>query len=154
MPELDLLLPADYPDWLTHLKQRIAGAQQRAALAVNTELVLLYWEIGQAILDKQHGAGWGGKVVERIAHDLRTAFPTMKGSSRSNLLYMRALADAWRDRAIVQQLVGQLPWGHNIVLLTKLKDPVAREWYARAAGAARSSICKSRPACTSAKAGR
>ncbi|RZI40339.1 DUF1016 domain-containing protein [Herbaspirillum sp. HC18] len=129
----DLPLPADYADWLASLKQRIAGAQQRATVAVNTELVMLYWDIGHAILDKQQGVGWGAKVVERIALDLRNAFPAMKGFSRSNLLYMRALAEAWRDRAIVQQLVGQLPWGHNIVLLTKLKDTVAREWYARAA---------------------
>lgn len=129
----DLPLPIDYADWLTNLKKRIAGAQQRASVAVNTELVLLYWDIGRAILDKQQEAGWGSKVVEQIAHDLSNAFPEMKGFSRSNLLYMRALADTWPDRTIVQQLVGQLPWGHNIVLLTKLKNPGERDWYARAA---------------------
>jgi predicted nuclease of restriction endonuclease-like (RecB) superfamily len=112
--------PAGYENWLVELKTRIHNAQQRAALAVNRELVLLYWQIGQDILQRQTEQNWGAKVVDRLSHDLRTAFPDMKGFSRSNLMYMRAFAQAWPEGEIVQQAVGQLPWGHNLVLLTKL----------------------------------
>ena len=123
--------PAGYADWLAELKTRIHSAQQRAALAVNRELVLLYWQIGRDILGRQSQQGWGAKVVDRLAHDLRTAFPDMQGFSRANLMYMRAFAEAWPDEAIVQQLVGHLPWGHNLVLLTKLKGHDLRLAYAR-----------------------
>jgi predicted nuclease of restriction endonuclease-like (RecB) superfamily len=96
----------------------------------NCELVLLlYWQIGRDILDRQAREGWGAKVIERLAHDLRTAFPDMKGFSRANLLYMRASAQAWPDAEIVQQLVGQMPRGHNLVLLTKLKTAERRLAY-------------------------
>ncbi len=97
---------------------------------MNRELVLLYWQIGRDILARQASQGWGAKVIERLAHDLRTAFPEMKGFSRANLMYMRAFADAWPDAEIVQQAVGQLPWGHNLVLLSKLKVSAERQWYA------------------------
>jgi predicted nuclease of restriction endonuclease-like (RecB) superfamily len=126
-------LPADYATWLADLKTRIHSAQQRASLAVNRELVLLYWQIGQDILARQGREGWGTKVIERLAQDLRAAFPAMKGFSRANLMYMRAFAQAWPDEAIVQQLVGQLPWGHNLVLLTKLKTKKQRLSYAQRA---------------------
>ncbi len=119
-----------YAEWLADLKARILGAQQRAALAVNRELVLLYWQIGCDILARQTAQGWGAKVIERLAHDLRNAFPDMKGFSRANLLYMRAFAEAWPDEANFQQAVGQLPWGHNLVLLSKLKDRSSRLAYA------------------------
>ncbi len=128
-----LPVPEGYALWLDELKSRIHGAQQRAALAVNRELVQLYWQIGRDILQRQATQGWGSKVIERLAHDLRTAFPGMKGFSRANLMYMRAFAEAWPDAAIVQQAVGQLPWGHNLVLLTKLKVPEMRLAYAQAA---------------------
>ena len=125
--------PAGYADWLADLKSRIHSAQQRATLAVNRELVLLYWQIGRDILTRQAEQGWGTKVIERLAHDLRVAFPEMKGFSRSNLMYMRAFAQAWSEVEIVQQAVGQLPWGHNLVLLTRLKDTQLRLDYARSA---------------------
>ncbi|MBF0628945.1 MAG: DUF1016 family protein [Magnetococcales bacterium] len=125
--------PIGYAEWLAELKTRIHTAQQRAALAVNRELVLLYWQIGRDILERQEREGWGAKVIERLAHDLRTAFPEMKGFSRANLMYMRAFAEAWPDGQIVQQAVGQLPWGHNLVLLTRLKNPQQRLAYARRA---------------------
>ncbi len=125
--------PTGYADWLAELKTRIHNAQQRAALAVNRELVLLYWQIGRDILARQAEQGWGAKVIERLAHDLRTAFPQVKGFSRANLMYMRSFAEAWPDAAIVQQAVGQLPWGHNLVLLTRLKDPQMRMDYAQRA---------------------
>ena len=126
-------LPSDYGPWLSELKARIHTAQQRAARTVNSELVLLYWQIGRGILERQGREGWGAKVIERLAQDLRNAFPAMKGFSRANLLYMRAFAEAWPDQAIVQQAVGQLPWGHNLVLLSKLKTPDLRLAYAHRA---------------------
>ena len=122
--------PPAYAEWLAELKTRIHSAQQRAALSVNRELVTLYWQIGRDILARQADQGWGAKVIERLAHDLRTAFPEMKGFSRANLLYMRAFAEAWPDESIVQQAVGHLPWGHNLVLLSKLKDSAVRLAYA------------------------
>ncbi len=125
--------PEGYTDWLADLKTRIHTAQQRATLAVNRELVLLYWQIGQDILARQAAQGWGSKVIERLSQDLRSAFPEMKGFSRANLMYMRAFAAAWPDEKIVQQAVGQLPWGHNLVLLTQLKDPAQRLAYAESA---------------------
>lgn len=125
--------PSGYADWLADLKTRIHSAQQRAALAVNRELLLLYWQIGQDILARQAAQGWGAKVIERLSQDLRLAFPEMKGFSRANLMYMRAFAAAWPDEKIVQQAVGQLPWGHNLVLLSQLKDPAQRLAYAESA---------------------
>ena len=122
--------PPAYAERLAELKARIHSAQQRAVLAVNRELVQLYWQIGRDILARQAEQGWGAKVIERLAHDLRNAFPDMKGFSRANLLYMRAFAEAWPDEPIVQQAVGHLPWGHNLVLLAKLKDPALRLAYA------------------------
>jgi predicted nuclease of restriction endonuclease-like (RecB) superfamily len=127
------LTPSDYNKWLAELKDRIQQAQQRATLSVNCELIGLYWQIGKDILARQAAQGWGAKVIERLSLDLRSAFPEMKGFSRANLLYMRAFAEAWPDQSIVQQLVGQLPWGHNIVLLTRLKSQEWRLTYARRA---------------------
>ncbi|HEX8695176.1 MAG TPA: PDDEXK nuclease domain-containing protein [Longimicrobium sp.] len=124
---------AGYGELLDDLRSRIRAAQVRAALAVNRELVLLYWQIGREILVRQDHAGWGAKVVDRLAADLRREFPDVRGLSRTNLLYMRAFAEAYPDEEIVQQLVGQIPWGHNTVLLNKLKKPEERLWYARAA---------------------
>ena len=125
------LIPSDYPAFVADLKERIRAAQVRASLAVNREMVLLYWQIGRDLLSRQQQEGWGAKVVERLSRDLRLAFPNMKGLSRTNLLYMRAFAAAYPDEAIVQQLAGQIPWFHNCTLLDKAKDPAEREWYMR-----------------------
>ena len=121
--------PSCYADWLADLKTRIHNAQQRATLAVNRELVLLYWQIGRDILERQQREGWGAKVIERLAHDLRSAFPDMKGFSRRNLMYMRAFAGAWPDAEFVQQAAAQLPWFHLCTLIDKLKTREERNWY-------------------------
>ena len=128
-----LAVPNGYAEWLADVKARIHAAQQRAALAVNRELLALYWRLGRDILERQQLHGWGAGVVDKVAADLRAAFPAMKGFSRANLMYMRAFAEAWPEDNFVQQAVGQLPWGHNLVLLTKLKDRGARLAYASAA---------------------
>ncbi|QQE67732.1 hypothetical protein GFS31_44450 (plasmid) [Leptolyngbya sp. BL0902] len=108
MPTHPTLFPEDahYIALFNGLKKRIRSAQVRAALAVNQELTLLYWQIGREILTKQQQEGWGSKVVARLAKDLRREFPEIKGFSRSNLLYMRAFAEAWLDKQIVQRTVG------------------------------------------------
>src|ERR1035437_9523012 len=100
-------IPKGYQDLLSLLKSQIRTAQVRAALAVNQELVLLYWGIGKQILARQREDGWGAKVIERLAKDLHVEFPEMRGLSPRNLKYMRAFAEAW---PIVQQPVAQLPW--------------------------------------------
>jgi predicted nuclease of restriction endonuclease-like (RecB) superfamily len=126
-------LPADYPQFLAEVKARIAAARTRAVLGVNSELVKLYWEIGHEILDREQREGWGAKVIDRLAADLRREFPDMTGLSLRNLRYMRAFARAWpaeESSAIVQQVVAQLPWGHNVTLLDKLGDQDFRLWYA------------------------
>jgi predicted nuclease of restriction endonuclease-like (RecB) superfamily len=126
------LLPDGYPALLTDLKRRIRESQLRASLSVNRELVLLYWQIGREILVRQTRERWGAKVIDRLAADLKQAFPEMKGFSPRNLKYMRAFAEAWPDLAIVQQVVAQIPWGHQVRLLEQVKDPGERDWYVRA----------------------
>jgi predicted nuclease of restriction endonuclease-like (RecB) superfamily len=125
--------PDSYPAFLAELKQRIRSARLQAALSVNRELVLLYWSIGRDILARQRAEGWGAKVIDRLAADLRRAFPEMTGISARNLKYMRAFAEAWPHEEFVQQVVAQLPWGHNTHLLDTIKSPAEREWYARQA---------------------
>jgi predicted nuclease of restriction endonuclease-like (RecB) superfamily len=110
------ILTGAYQELLDSLKDRIRNARVRAAISVNCELVLLYWQIGQAIIERQKQEGWSAKVIERLADDLRCEFPDMKGLSRANLFYMRAFAEAYRSEQIVQQLAGQLPWWHNVVI--------------------------------------
>jgi len=96
------LISEEYAAFLGELKERIRHAQVRAALNVNRELVLLYWQIGREILARQGRAGWGAKVIEQLSRDLKIAFPDMKGFSPRNLKYMRAFAEAWPEESIVQ----------------------------------------------------
>ncbi|HZR66854.1 MAG TPA: DUF1016 N-terminal domain-containing protein [Terriglobales bacterium] len=124
-----LQFPDGYDEFLRQLKQRIQQAQIKAAPAVNRELVLLYWQIGRDILERQSLAGWGSKIIDRLAKDLHREFPEHKGFSPRNLNYMRAFAAAWTDKAIVQQLVARIPWGHNVRLLDMVKTSDERLWY-------------------------
>jgi len=126
-------LPTGYASWHDEVKTRIRGAQVRSAVAVNAELVLLYWSIGRDILARQQKEGWGAQVIDRLSADLRTAFPEIKGLSSRNLKYMRAFAEAWPDRRIVQGPLAQLTWFHNLALLEKLDRAEQRLWYARRA---------------------
>ncbi len=100
-----------YRAFLQDIKDRIRRAQIGAALAANRELILLHWDIGREILDRQRQEGWGAKVVDQLAVDLRRTFPELKGFSARNLKYMRAFSEAWPDREFVQQAVAQIPWG-------------------------------------------
>lgn len=122
-----------YTALLGDLKERIRSARLRAALAVNQELVLLYWSIGRDILARQLDEGWGARVIDRLSADLRRDFPEMTGLSARNLKYMRAFAEAHPDREVVQQVVARLPWGHNVRLVEAVKNQAERLWYARQA---------------------
>ena len=144
---------ADYPAFLAALKDRILDARISAARTVNHELVLLYWDIGRGIAEKQKAAGWGDSVVERLAADLRAEFPDMRGFSVVNLWRMKQLylvhtspeflSQAVRDSKVgqanpeklsqaVQELVASVPWGHHANLLARITDPAARLYYLRA----------------------
>jgi len=119
-----------YIETLENLKITIKNAQIKAALAVNAELIILYWNIGKIILDKQQELGWGTKVVDKLSIDLQQSFPELKGLSVRNLKYMRKFAETYLDFTIVQQLVAQIPWGHNIFLMDKVDTQEERLWYA------------------------
>jgi predicted nuclease of restriction endonuclease-like (RecB) superfamily len=153
MSKESLILPPDYAAWLSNVKQRIAGARQRALLSANEEQIRLYHDLGRDILERQSREGWGAKVIHHLSADLRVAFPDMKGLSVRNLLYMRLFSEQCPGRNFVQQTAAQLdlltvqpsaaqlspqpadqlPWFHIVTLLTKLKSPELREWYAREA---------------------
>src|SRR5690242_17976670 len=109
------LVPAGsgYEAFLADLKSRIQTAQVRAMLAVNRELVLLYWEIGRDIRARQAEHGWGAKIIGQLAKDLQRAFPGVQGWSSRNLHYMRAFASAYPARQFVQEVLAQIPWFHN-----------------------------------------
>ena len=126
-----IALPSDYAAILDDLKQRIQQERLRTVMAANAAMVLLYWDIGRTILERQDREGWGTRVIDRLSTDLRDAFPDMQGLSPRNLKYMRAFAAAWPDRAIVQQLAAQIPWFHNCILLDRVQGPADREWYIR-----------------------
>jgi predicted nuclease of restriction endonuclease-like (RecB) superfamily len=115
---------------LKGLKEKIQNARMKAILAVNHELIYLYWEIGKQILVQEQEKGWGAKVVDQLAVDLRKAFPEIKGFSARNLRYMKAFADAYPDSAILQAGPAKLTWYHNCTLLDKIKIDEERQWYA------------------------
>lgn len=125
------LLPTNYAQLLSDLKAQVLAAQGQAALSVNRELVLLYWQIGRSILQQQQNYGWGSKVIDRLSADLKREFPQMGGFSPRNLKYMRKFAEQWSDEAIVQEALAQITWFHNIALLEKLDSAELRLWYAR-----------------------
>lgn len=129
-PVPHLKMPADYTQTLAEIKERIKSERLRTVFAANTAMVLLYWDVGQIILDRQKKEGWGARVIDRLAADLRESFPDMKGFSPRNLKYMRAFAAAWPDRTIVQRVIAQLPWRQNIALIERLGDENTRLWYA------------------------
>ena len=116
----------EYKTFFKEIKEKILTSQIKAALAVNHELINLYWEIGSKIHLKQKDKGWGSKTVENLAKDLKS----MKGFSLTNIKYMVQFAKEYPEFTISQQVVGQIPWDHNILLLQKLETPQDRLWYA------------------------
>jgi predicted nuclease of restriction endonuclease-like (RecB) superfamily len=127
----NLPLPSDYNQLLAEVKDRIRSAQYAALKAVNTELVGLYWDLGRLIVEKQEQSGWGKSVVERLSQDLRKEFPGVAGFSVQNLWYMRQFHLEYREHEKLQPLVGEIAWAHNLVIMSKCKDPLEREFYLR-----------------------
>jgi predicted nuclease of restriction endonuclease-like (RecB) superfamily len=145
-----------YQALLKDIKGRIRIARIKASLAVNRELIQLYWDIGGSIVSRQRAEGWGKSVVERLAGDVQKAFPGIEGFSPQNIWKMRGFFLAWTEdvrnlsRAVrekgeskflsqavreidghhLPQTVAEIPWGHNTELIFKLSDPVQRLWYA------------------------
>lgn len=128
----------NYTKFITSLKTKIRSAQIKGAIAVNKELIKLYWEIGKDIVEKQEHEGWGSRVLERMVKDLQSEFPGVEGFSRRNIFRMKAFYHAYGK---VPQAVAQLdnlpifsiPWGHNALILEKIKSRAERLWYAQKA---------------------
>lgn len=123
----------EYLRLIEEIKRDVTRTRLSVVSHGNAQMIMLYWRIGHRILQKQEERGWGAKVIDRMSLDLRKAFPDVTGFSASNLKSMRRFAQAWPDASIGQQAVAQLPWGSNLVLLSKLKDPEERLWYAERA---------------------
>lgn len=121
-----LMNSGEYLAIVEQVKREIKTAQYQASVHVNTELILLYHSIGTVI--NEHKA-WGNKFIENLAADIRREFPASKGYSVRNLKYMAKFAQTYPDREFVQQVVAQIPWGHNLVLVDKVSEPEERRWY-------------------------
>ena len=120
-----------YISLLQTLKQEITQARIRAHLSVNKEMIVLYSNIGNKILERQTEEGWGTKVIENIFKDLRKEFPEMKGLSYQNISYMRQFAFEYKNDQFLQQAIGEIPWGHNITIFSQIKNLEQRLWYAQ-----------------------
>jgi predicted nuclease of restriction endonuclease-like (RecB) superfamily len=130
VPATAIELPEGYTGFLVEIKEQIKQERLKAVISANSALVLMYWNIGRSILNRQNREGWGAKVIDRLSVDLKYEFPEMNGFSSRNLKYMRKFAECWPDISIVQELLAQISWYHNLALLEKLKDQNLRLWYA------------------------
>jgi len=124
-------LDKTYIDFIKQLKQKILTAKNRATLSVNIAMIELYFDIGKDIVVKQESLGWGKSVVEQMAKDLQSEFGKRSGYSTQNLWYMRQFYNTYRDKPNLQQLVGEIPWGQNILIFSKCKDEKEQEYYLR-----------------------
>jgi len=115
-------LDNDYIEWLNNIKSKIRTAQIKATLSANSELIRLYWNIGRDIFEKQEIKGWGNSIVENLSKDLKSEFPNTKGFSKRNLFYMKKFYNFYKDFTKVQQVVAQIPWGHNILIISKSQN--------------------------------
>ena len=130
----DLMLNKEYKTWLADIKLKVRNAQLKAAVRVNSEMLLFYWNLGAEIVVKQAGAKWGDGLIDQLSKDLIAEFPEVKGFSRSNLMYIKKWYLFYsKTGSIVQQPVGQIaqqgiaqiaqiPWGHNIAIISKCKN--------------------------------
>jgi len=122
-------LSTDYIHILDQVKLEIRVARMRATLAVNAELLQLYWRVGTIILKQQQTQGWGAKVIQTLSDDIRKEFPDLQGFYPRNLLYMRQFASFYPDTEFTQVPVAQLPWAHQVILLYKVKETPERDFY-------------------------
>ncbi len=120
-----------YNNFFKEVKEKIFESQLRAMQAVNKELIQLYTEIGRMIVEKQDELGWGKSVVETLANDLQKEFPGVQGFSARNLWLMRSFYVEYKENTKLQPLVAEISWSHNIILISKCKDLLEREFYMR-----------------------
>ncbi len=126
----NILQSKTYKNLLADIKNKIHQSQVRAVVAVNQELLLLYWEVGKIIVERQQKEGWGANVINQLSKDLKKAFPNMKGYSPRNLSYMKRFAKTYPALTNLQVPLAKISWYHNITLLQKCKDEEERFWYA------------------------
>ncbi|MEK6728140.1 MAG: DUF1016 N-terminal domain-containing protein [Candidatus Omnitrophota bacterium] len=119
----------EYIKFLNEIKSRIVTARIQAIRSINKELIKLYWDIGKSIVERQKQFGWGRGAVEQLSRDLASEYANFEGFSRDNLLRMRMFYLEYKDKPILAQLVPELPWGHNIFIMQKVKDAKEREYY-------------------------
>jgi len=124
-------MPAIYATAFAEIRERVRKAQYAALKSVNKQLVGLYWDIGRIIVERQASEGWGKSVVERLSADLRQEFPGVGGFSVQNLWYMRQFYEAYQGNEKLQPLAGEIAWTHNLVIMSKCKDSLEREFYLR-----------------------
>ena len=135
MRAINFIKGEDYKDWLARIKSKIRSAQLKAAVKVNSEMLLFYWELGADIIAKQAHSRWGEGFLVQLSKDLMSEFPNMKGFSLSNLKYIKQWYLFYLDGKIIgQQPVGQItqiPWGHNIAIISKCKNLKEALFYVR-----------------------
>src|SRR5258706_5149360 len=117
----NLLKTEDYGQFFDRIKKDIQRSQIKAAIAVNQELILLYWRIGKELIKKIDREGWGSKIITTIASDLAQSFPDLSGFSARNLVYMRKFAENYSDLNYAAA-AAQIPWGHNMVIMDKVEN--------------------------------
>lgn len=122
----------DYASFLSRIKSEIQKSRIKAVRAINRELIALYWKIGEMIVQKQKELGWGKSVVERLSNDIRTEFEGIQGFSPRNLWDMKRFFEEYSVHEKLRQLVAELPWGHNLLIINKISDPKEREYYIKA----------------------
>jgi predicted nuclease of restriction endonuclease-like (RecB) superfamily len=125
-------LSKDYVQFLNEIRQKIGTARFKAVHSVNRAQMQLYWEIGKTIVERQDQYGWGKSIVERLAKDLTDGIDSSTGYSPQNLWYMRQFYVEYKDSPDLQQLVGEIPWGQNILIFSRIKDKAEKEYYLKA----------------------
>lgn len=125
------IIGENYYSFLKQIKARILHARIKAAHTVNRELIQLYFGLGKAIMEKQQLYGWGKSIVEKLSVDLINEFPGVAGFSPRNLWDMRRFYSEYKDLPKLRQLVAEIPWGQNLLILNRIKNPKAKEYYLR-----------------------
>lgn len=128
---METLDKAPFAQFVTEIKAQIRAAQLEALRAVNKQLIDLYWSIGKMIVERQEAHGWGKSVVERLSAELRQEFPGTLGYSTQNLWYMRQFYLEYYQSEFLQPLVGEISWAKHVVIMSKCKDDLQREFYLR-----------------------
>jgi predicted nuclease of restriction endonuclease-like (RecB) superfamily len=126
---MDIIKNRDFQNFIKDIKQKIYSAKSKAILSANRLMIELYFDIGKEIVSRQEKYGWGKSVVEQMSKELKEEFGAKSGYSTQNLWYMRQFYLAYKDYSNLQQLVGEIPWGSNILIFSKCKDINEREYY-------------------------